>query len=263
MKNDNSSKQFPSPLPTDLRVLDQTHPQAGKIFWTEGCASTMDLALDLVHQGVMSPGDLLLTGFQSQGRGRHPQKSWVCQPGKGFLSTLVLPKTQIQEPLALRVGLSVCRLIEEHLGLPTQLKWPNDVLVYGKKIAGILIETRSDLLLIGVGINLSGTPDPKGTSIEEALKTQDIIHPDDLAPRYLKLLAQGLTDPDWRSSVRFRLAYRNSLVSLYDSRNDSDPGPGVRGYLKDIDEDGAVLLSLESGIQLKITSGSLRPVVEP
>ena len=264
-------------------VLDQINPFSGKILWTESCPSTMNLAYEQVQQHTMKPGDLLLAGYQSQGRGRHLHRTWISQPRTGFLSTLILTRAQIQKPLALRVGLSVCRLIEEKFGLPTQLKWPNDVLIYGKKIAGILIEQRSDLVLIGLGMNLWGTPPIHGTTIEDSFSAFLAANPEevatqhkfdqwssiqhdylsgvrDLAQSYLNFLEQAMTDPDWRRAVRFRLAYRNTLVELGDSQDSSEPRIGVRGVLRDIDKDGGVLIDLESGNQLKITSGSLKPV---
>jgi biotin-[acetyl-CoA-carboxylase] ligase BirA-like protein len=283
MEKRNSSKLHPSQLPINLIVFDQINPFSGKILWAESCQSTMDLAYEQVQQHMMNSGDLLLTGFQSLGRGRHPQKTWISQPRTGFLSTFVLTSAQIQEPLSLRVGLSVCRLIEETFGLPTQLKWPNDVLIYGKKVAGILIEQRSELILIGLGINLLGTVHDLGTTIEDSITTFLTRNPEegelirmsdqwksiqknyllgvtDLAHSYLSLLGQTMGDPDWRRSVRFRLAYKNDLVELGDSQASSAYGHGVKGFLRDIDRDGGVLIDLESGSQLKVTSGSLKPV---
>ena len=120
----------------------------------------MDLALTLAKDWPnLSPsGTLIRTGFQTRGRGRHHGRSWQSEKSTGFLTTTILrPLPGANEPISLRVALAAARLLEEVFELAVEIKWPNDLLFRGRKLAGILIErVRPDLVLVGFGLNVLG-----------------------------------------------------------------------------------------------------------
>jgi len=125
-------------------------------------------------------------------------------------------------------------------------------------------------VLIGVGINLYGAPEDQGTSIQDSLtfyqqlhneKTQPIPSKENLAQAYLDRLFQSISDPGWRTAVKFRLAYRDSLVSLTDSWDETGSSVRIQGHLRGLDADGGLMLELTSGSFLKVTTGTLRPVL--
>ena len=109
----------------------------------------------------------ILAGFQTAGRGRRA-RPWVSPPGN-FHATLVLHPTEAAEFVALRSFIAAIALRDAFVsltGLPDafQLKWPNDVLLHGGKVAGILLEstgltTPAATLCIGIGVNLIAAPD--------------------------------------------------------------------------------------------------------
>jgi BirA family biotin operon repressor/biotin-[acetyl-CoA-carboxylase] ligase len=134
-------------------------------------SSTNDEALTAVSSGA-GEGGLWVAREQSQGRGRRGN-TWVAPPEECLMLSTVLRYQGDPERLmglSLVVGLSVkaavqARLDRCALGVTAQIKWPNDVLVEGKKLAGILVETRSapegDLgIVIGVGLNVHTTEFP-------------------------------------------------------------------------------------------------------
>ncbi len=111
------------------------------------------------HQAI--EGDWLIALEQHSGRGRQG-RTWVSAPGNFFGSTLVAPRPgdPPAQTLSLAAGLALADAIE--LAAPDEavmLKWPNDVLLEGRKLAGILLERSGDRIAIGFGVNLASAPD--------------------------------------------------------------------------------------------------------
>lgn len=120
--------------------------------------STMDVAHDLAEHGAPA-GTLVLASAQAAGRGRSG-KPWVSAPDAGLWCTLVERPhdTRALDVLALRVGLALANALTPLVDDRVQLKWPNDLLVSFRKLAGVLIEVRwrdgrPEWVAIGVGIN--------------------------------------------------------------------------------------------------------------
>jgi BirA family biotin operon repressor/biotin-[acetyl-CoA-carboxylase] ligase len=109
------------------------------------------LAQDRSNDGV-----IVLTDSQSAGRGQHG-RSWQCPPGTGvLLSALLFPPPELRRPalLAAWAAVAVCETIGACADLPARIKWPNDVLVYGRKVCGILIE-QGRATVVGIGLNVN------------------------------------------------------------------------------------------------------------
>jgi BirA family biotin operon repressor/biotin-[acetyl-CoA-carboxylase] ligase len=111
------------------------------------------LANDPANDGVV-----ILAEEQTAGRGQHG-RTWTCERGVGLLlSVLVFPPTAARRPviLAAWAANAVCDLIRQTTGLQAKIKWPNDVLIRGRKVCGILIE-QSRGTVVGIGLNLNQT----------------------------------------------------------------------------------------------------------
>jgi len=127
--------------------------------------STMDYAADLVREGT-SRWTLVTAQSQTAGRGTHG-RDWLSIPGKGLYLSLVLPlpvNTDGLENLSLRTAETLTDALCEYYSLDFVIKSPNDVLVRGKKVAGILYESVSHegrilSLILGMGVNLHQTRD--------------------------------------------------------------------------------------------------------
>lgn len=111
----------------------------------------------------ISHGQVLLAGLQTKGRGQY-KRNWESAAGQNLTFTLVLRPQQANRfhILTLACARALVAQIEEELNQPAALKWPNDVIADGKKIAGLLTETvfngnKLDRLLIGIGININQT----------------------------------------------------------------------------------------------------------
>lgn len=116
-------------------------------------ASTNDLALEWIRAGRAAAGDVLVTAEQTSGRGRRGRE-WVSPRG-ALLCTVVLPfRVERGGWTALAAGLAVAGAVRE-LGAPAGVKWPNDVTLHGRKLAGILVEAPvPHLAAVGIGLNV-------------------------------------------------------------------------------------------------------------
>jgi BirA family biotin operon repressor/biotin-[acetyl-CoA-carboxylase] ligase len=109
------------------------------------------LAEDRANDGVA-----ILAHAQTAGRGQYG-RSWLCRPGTGvLLSLLLFPPPPLRRPAVLTAwaAVSVCELIREAAGLQARIKWPNDVLIQGRKVCGILIEQARGTV-VGIGLNVN------------------------------------------------------------------------------------------------------------
>ena len=124
--------------------------------------STMDTAKDAAAHGTPD-GTVCAADEQTAGRGRLG-RSWVNPPAVNLASTLILrPPPAILRQIAMMTPLAIARAVDDVCGIRPDLKWPNDVQIGGKKLAGILIETEfSDpehpVVFVGAGINVNFDP---------------------------------------------------------------------------------------------------------
>ena len=103
-------------------------------------------------------GALVVADHQTAGRGRLG-RSWEAPPGKALLFSILLrppPERNVPE-LSLVAGIAVADALERTLGLSVQLKWPNDVMLRRRKVAGCLAEVRDGVVVLGIGVNVNQT----------------------------------------------------------------------------------------------------------
>jgi len=121
--------------------------------------STLDVAHGLAEQGAPA-GTLVVADMQRSGRGRMG-RAWASMPGQGVWTTLIerVADSRALDVLSIRVGLALAELLDPIAGETVRLKWPNDLLVAGGKLGGILCETRwagqtPSWVAVGVGVNV-------------------------------------------------------------------------------------------------------------
>lgn len=139
-----------------------TNLHIGKsIFCYESVGSTNDVAHRFARDGARS-GTIILADFQTAGRGRNAKK-WIAQKGENIAASVILRPTVPLERLTylpLLAGLSVAQAIENTIGGRAEIKWPNDILIRRKKVAGVLVETAAqagmvDYVVVGIGLNIN------------------------------------------------------------------------------------------------------------
>jgi BirA family biotin operon repressor/biotin-[acetyl-CoA-carboxylase] ligase len=219
----------------------------------EECDST-NLQLQILAKGGAPAGTLLLAQRQTAGRGRRG-RSWYQGPQSLAFSLLWrLPADRPASGLSLAVGLAVA----EALPVSAQLKWPNDVLLDGRKIAGILIESAGpQCFVIGIGVNLGDLGDLPA----EIAATAGGIPVDDRTQMLARILDSLVTVLDEFSTHGFsplqsrwqmRHAYQDLAVNLFFSEG----GEPVQGVCRGVDANGELLLETATCIQT-IASGEV------
>ena len=207
------------------------------------------------HHG--KPGDVFTADFQTAGRGRLDHV-WKSCAGKNLMMSAVVDVSGLEPDrvatFPLVVGLSVCEAVEKMgQSLQALLKWPNDVLVGGRKLAGILCERFGDLVIAGVGVNVGEREFPsdiadRATSLSLLLPAGAVPAVDEVRDAVLERLAANL--PAWRerglAAHLPRLAARDCLAGreIAVLRTDGDAEP-ARGACGGIAEDGSLIVSGE------------------
>ncbi len=214
--------------------------------WYKELVSTNDEAKQLAKEGAPH-GTMVGTDFQTAGRGRSG-KSWQCQAGEGLMCSVILrPEwdTRYWGWIALSTGLVLAELLERDCLRP-KIKYPNDILVNGKKIAGILSEANSDYVVVGIGMNLNMASVPR---VESAIQPTSFYLETDCkleAQSYAATVQRGLMDvlasPTpllIRREIEKRLAWYGEEVSLI-NRTEK-----VEGIISGLGEYGQLLLEVQ------------------
>jgi BirA family transcriptional regulator, biotin operon repressor / biotin---[acetyl-CoA-carboxylase] ligase len=183
-------------------------------------------------------GTLVTADVQSAGRGRQG-RAWSAPPGTALLASLVLRERPALLPLlSLRAGVAVAETCEAAIAGSVQLKWPNDVHLDGRKVAGILVEGRPQerWAVLGIGLNVAVDVATLPAELQDRAGTLG-LRPADREPILVRLLGsleRWLVAPDGEvlDAVRARDALRDQRVTWADGE-----GTGVG-----IDEDGRLLV---------------------
>lgn len=145
----------------------------GEPLWFTEVGSTSDVALTLAERGA-SEGRLVIANAQSAGRGRLG-RAWASPAGAGlYVSAVLRPLPHAVPLLTIAAGLAVAEGIQAATGLSPRLKWPNDIYVGDRKLAGMLAEGGTDVVILGIGINVLPAAYPpeiaaRATSLEGEL----------------------------------------------------------------------------------------------
>jgi BirA family biotin operon repressor/biotin-[acetyl-CoA-carboxylase] ligase len=223
-------------MPDDSRLetLLRTTTRFRQLTHVPSCSSTQDLAAE--------PGDdaVFWADHQTHGRGRQ-QREWHDEPGADlaatFRATLPLP-----QPLALPAALPVAVLLalEPLAGRPLRVKWPNDLLLDGRKLCGVLIDAGvagRDSYLIGVGVNCNRTRFPRdleATATSLALATGHHVDRHELLLAIARELDTMLTELAARAHARLEELFRARL-GLVGQKVEVDAGTVHEGALQQVD----------------------------
>lgn len=188
---------------------------------------------------------------QTAGRGRQG-RTWVSPSGNLYASTLV--RLRLGDPgaatLALVAAVALEEVVRAHLRDPAGLvlKWPNDLLLGGAKLSGVLLERSGDAVVVGIGVNLAHFPEGLNRPVTSLAGAGVEVAPDDflatLADGFARWLArwrgEGLTPIRERWTARAHPAGTALTALLPD-------GIAVEGGFDRLDSDGALILRLADG----------------
>jgi BirA family biotin operon repressor/biotin-[acetyl-CoA-carboxylase] ligase len=223
--------------------------------------STMDAAASLAQNGA-AHGVVVVAEEQTAGRGRRGAQ-WASPPGAGiYLSFVARPGSSSTTSLiTLAAGVGVRDGIRAATGLAADLKWPNDLIVGTRKLAGILAEglaigTPEQAVIIGVGINVQPAAYPpdvaaRATSLEGELGRP--VDRDDVLDGVLRSLCDRLAQLDQQPSDILQ-AWRAASPNAIGTRVEWD---GRHGVTAGIDDSGALLVKTPDRVE-RIIAGELR-----
>lgn len=239
----------------DIRVFQET-------------TSTNDIAEKLARDGVRE-GVVVFAESQTRGRGRLGRR-WVSPPRKGlWFSVLLRPRLSPQAATQLTIAsaTALVRAVRRQTGLLPEIKWPNDLLIRGRKIAGVLTEMNAELdavrhLVLGIGVDVNVGPedlpgDLRRTTTSLRIETGGSVDRAELAAEILRQLDhdygrvsggkfEALAD-EWEE--RCETIGRRVVIHAGDRR--------VEGRAESLDADGALLLRTQHGHLERIIGGDV------
>lgn len=193
----------------------------------------------------------IASSHQLSGRGRDGRR-WRTEPGN-LAATLLQPQPPggmaRTATLAFAAGLAVADMLERECGVPAVLKWPNDALVDGRKIAGVLIESMRSTVAVGIGINLEHSP-PGENGAWESVSVRAAAGAAPAFERALSGLATSWAEwyRTWESDfAQVREAWLARAAFLGETITARLPGEVCRGIFEGIAADGALILATPSG----------------
>ena len=227
--------------------------------------STNDVARDHARKGARA-GFVVAAARQSTGRGRLG-RSWESPPELGlYVSLLLRPDLAVTEAgrLTILSSLAICDAVESVAGVRPEIKWPNDVVLNGRKLAGVLIETeqkggRLDFAVIGIGLNIRHqlddfSPDVRGLATSIRLATGRLHRRADLLVALLLAVERRLVQP----FAELREAWASSSLTLGQRVTLTTARGRKHGQALGLDESGALLLRSDSGEVEVITAGDMQ-----
>jgi BirA family biotin operon repressor/biotin-[acetyl-CoA-carboxylase] ligase len=238
---------------------------ARQVLWYAEVGSTNDVVAALADRGEPE-GTVVVADAQTAGRGRHG-RTWASPAGAGlYMSALMRPPAHAVGLLTIAAGVALAEGIQAASGLRTQLKWPNDVYMDGRKLAGILAEagtsqTGVQHVVLGCGINLMPAAYPPEVAARATSIESELGRPIDRG----LLLAQCLTalhrrDQDLRANARGPViaSWRERASSTFGRRVEWNVAGVTRyGVAEDIDETGALLVR-DGSSRARVIAGEVR-----
>lgn len=231
-----------------------------RVVQLERVDSTQASAFALAAGGA-EDGTVVVADYQAAGRGRRGRR-WEAAPGQSLLCTiLVRPRLAAGHwpAYSLATAVAVAESLARTAALAARLKWPNDVHVAGRKIAGILLESRiagdasAAVIAIGIGVNLAQRAFPAGLT---ARATSVVIEAGRVVPRDTMLAAVLSAFDEWRGRLEGEgmAPVRARWLALAETIGRRVSIDGVSGVAVDLDPDGALVLE-DGGRRHRVVAG--------
>lgn len=236
------------------------------IYFFESTTSTMDEAKKILENNKNSAHRSLIVALnQTQGRGRK-NRHWLSFGENIYASYIYLPKNLTPQDglFIMFAGCIAIVLSLRQIGIDAKIKWPNDCLVNDKKIAGVLVDVKSDIssieeIVIGFGVNINWTNIPEeinATSVYEVTKkTTDRLLILDKIIHYLGALIKLIEKNHKKNIINLWRQYETTLNRKVEIISNSKK---IIGKAAGIDEYGFLLVETQNGLQRIVTSDSVR-----
>lgn len=248
------------PLPWEVKDGLKTKRIGSRIYFFDTIDSTQDYAINLPENGKEN-GAVVIALNQTHGRGRL-NRIWLSPKGGLWLSVVLNPEIDISMVpfIPLVTGVAIARTVEQTIQVKPKLKWPNDVIIRGKKVAGIIVDTsiesnRIHKVVLGIGINY----DVKANNLETKIKKTENFYgvtsiskykPSKSVIEFTQLLLQKIEntfdelEKNGFKKILSEWTKRSSTIGKTVSVQTSDES--IKGKALKIDTDGALIVSHNS-----------------
>lgn len=254
---------------------------ARKILFHASVTSTNEVALEIGRQRNDPEGIVVVADAQSRGRGRFG-RNWISPPWVNlYFTALLKPAFEEKEAplLVLMAAVAVVTAIRKHTGLSAEIKWPNDILINGRKTGGILLEMRSAhgrqaLIALGIGINVNmpihmipcsgragvtSIREEGGHDVDRIGLFREVLTQ---IEEWYKILVRGdssLLLKEWRQfdSTFGRMISLKRMPSSTLGDGNNPHSADISGIAEGIDTEGRLLIRIPSGEVMKMSAGDV------
>ena len=251
-------------MPFDVEFVRQSWRQPVSYFAT--IDSTMLEAARLAEAGC-THGTVVIADEQTAGQGRHGRR-WHSEPGAGLYASIVLRPDLPPDSLpvlTLALGLAAADAIAETAGLKCDLRWPNDVMLEGRKVAGILVQLLDSVAIAGIGINVNHVAFPTEIAAEATslrIVSNRLYSREQLLVTLLEAVERNcgvLAGEDGRQKILMMFSRRSSYAR--NKRVTVEQGHSrVEGTTAGLDPSGFLILRKDDGTEDLVLAGGVRPV---
>ncbi len=236
------------------------------MIYSESMTST-NIVLKQAAESGAAHGTVALCEEQTAGRGRRG-RGWVSPRGQGlWVSLLARPALSPgrAQLITFAAAIAMAEAVEKETGLDILIKWPNDLVLQGKKVCGILLELSGDVetiayVVIGTGLNVGENAYPQELR-ESAISLKDVIgHHVERAQvlrSYLAAMEQNMDSLEREGLPGILQAYERKSCTLHRSVRVSGGGEEFLGTAVGLDENGALLVKLEDGTIRRVLAGDV------
>ena len=224
-----------------------------KVYRFKELPSTNEFAKSLIKKEA-EEWTIVIADKQTKGKGRL-NKIWYSPTGGLWFSILLRPTNVLVVPLC--VGVAVCEAMRE-LGVDAHIKWPNDILIHSKKVAGILSEFDEGTVIVGVGINLNIREFPKeieNTATSLLLERGKTFDKDNVFDLVMMKIKEKYNATEANKQQEIITEFKSLSITIGKRVKIETPNGCLEGKALDIDSDGALILKLSSGNIEKIYAG--------
>ena len=251
-------------MPFDIEFVRQSWRQPVSYFAT--LDSTMLEAARLAEAGC-AHGTVVIADEQTAGQGRHGRR-WHSEPGAGLYASIVLRPDLCPDSLpvlTLALGLAAADAIADTSGLKCDLRWPNDVMLEGRKVAGILVQLLDSVAIAGIGINVNHVAFPTeiaGEATSLKIVSNRLYSREQLLVTLLEAVERNcgvLAGEDGRQKILMMFSRRSSYAR--NKRVTVEQGHSiVEGTTAGLDPSGFLILRKDDGTEDLVLAGGVRPV---